>query len=112
MYDVMEVMEQVHVLIIVHDYQVMQNGLVMQRRIVVVGDVSRDIQNMEIHVKKIVQYVEQLYIMENQEHVMQMMIRHDHVVQNQENVMMERHHELLDILIVIMDVKNHGIMSI
>jgi hypothetical protein len=67
---------------------------------------------MEIHVKKIVQYVEQLYIMENQEHVMQMMIRPDHVVQSQENVMMERHHELLDILIVIMDVKNHGIMSI
>jgi len=50
--------------------------------------------------------------MENQEHVMQMMIRPDHVVQSQENVMMERHHELLDILIVIMDVKNHGIMSI
>ena len=72
-----------------------------------------DIQRMEIHVRRIVQYVEQWWHeMDEQEHVMLIMHRHEHVVQRREHVMMEQHHEVMDILTVMHDVRNHGIMNI
>jgi hypothetical protein len=50
--------------------------------------------------------------MDEQEHVMQIMLQNDHVLQRQGNVLMEWHHELLDILTVMHDVRSHGIMNI
>ena len=50
--------------------------------------------------------------MDEQEHVMHQLLHIDHVNQRQEHVMMEQHREVMDILTVMHDVRNHGIMSI
>ena len=86
---------------------------IIRLHVVVRGNVIADIQRMEIHVRRIVQYVEQWWHeMDEQEHVMLIMHRHEHVVHRREHVMMEQHHEVMDILTVMHDVRSHGIMNI
>jgi hypothetical protein len=45
--------------------------------------------------------------MEIQEHAMQMMIQHEHVVRSLGNVQIEQHHEAMDMLAVMHDVDIH-----